>query len=747
MSSTPTILSKLKSQYIRLRTFEAALLAIATFFVCFVVLDILNATFLALLSLSILLGVATFLIRFFQLKLHRVNERSIASFLNTQYSELHASTDLILAAAKDLTPLTRLQQQTTLKNLEAISTSITFPNRIKLISILIVAGLIACAIIYTSGFTIKSFNSKNAEQDDISQESPVVKNLPSEITEATVSVTPPDYTGIKKYPTTDLNLNVPENSKVTWSLKFSEDVKRVNLVNSSQDTIPFKSVNNIWKLSATLDRNGFYQLVWHDETVHATDYYKIDILKDQAPVIKLSNLNQFTQVAFDAKQSIEAAPSIADDYGLTEAYIIATVSKGSGESVKFREEKFRFSIPAQITGKQINAKQSLDLKRLGMEPGDELYFYVEAFDNRTPVANRARTETYFISIPDTAQDVMVADGGLGVDLMPEYFRSQRQIIIDTEKLIREKKDISKQEFKSRSNELGYDQKVLRLRYGQFLGEEAESGIGPVETHVEEAHDENEKPEDMIKEFGHQHDTENEHNLVEEKDPTKRDVDGSKKEDLLAGFVHEHDNEESATFFYQSLKVKLKAALTQMWDAELYLRLYEPEKSLPYQYVALKLLKEISNDSRIYVHRTGFEPPPIKEEKRLSADLTEIFTTTHGYEAMIKEYFPKVSRGLNIVESLLPQQSPVLSQKEKNLLVQSGSELSRAALENPALLPGLSALQEITTHEGYLNRETLKTLRKSYWLALPKQPAQAGKGNSTLHPLDSKLIQQLELLEQ
>ena len=62
--------------------------------------------------------------------------------------------------------------------------------------------------------------------------------------------------------------------------------------------------------------------------------------------------------------------------------------------------------------------------------------------------------------------------------MPEYFRSQRQIIIDSEKLLREKKCIAKETFNARSNSLAYDQKVLRLRYGEFLGEEFESGIGP-----------------------------------------------------------------------------------------------------------------------------------------------------------------------------------------------------------------------------------------------------------------------------
>lgn len=742
-----TILSKLKSRYVRLRTLEVLLFAMFIGLISFACLYAFPTSLITQLGFSALLGVTAFILRFFQLGLHKTSEESIAAFLNTQYAELHASTDLVLATDQDLSPLARLQQRITYKKLESINAEIKFPNRIKMFSLLVIAGLAACVIIQISGFVMPSFSERGTPKESAIQESEIVKNLPSEITEANISVAPPAYTGIREYASVDLNLTVQENSKVTWTLIFSETVNRVELVTSAQDTIRFSSTDNRWRFTSTLERNGFYQIIWKDETVHASDYFKIAILKDQPPTIKLNNLNQFTQVAYDSKLSIEATPTISDDYGLTDAYIIATVSKGSGESVKFREAQIRFSTPTQVTGKQISARQLLDLKKLGMEPGDELYFYVETFDNRTPLANRARTETYFISIPDTTQDVMVADGGLGVDLMPEYFRSQRQIIIDTEKLIREKKTISKKEFASRSNELGYDQKVLRLRYGQFLGEEADSGIGQAENHDEEDHGEDAKPEDLIKEFGHQHDTENEHNLVEEKDPTQKDNLGGKTEDLMAKFVHQHDNEESSTFFFQSLKMKLKAALAQMWDAELYLRLNEPEKSLPYQYIALKLLKEISNESRIYVHRTGFESPPIKEEKRLSADLNEIFNATQGYEAIIKEHFPKISEGLRVTEKLFTQPSLTLTQKEKNILLQSGSELAQAALENPFLLPGLSALQELTSHEGPLKIETLKTLRKSYWLALPKQPAQTGKGNLTLHDLDNKLIHQLELLEQ
>ena len=64
----------------------------------------------------------------------------------------------------------------------------------------------------------------------------------------------------------------------------------------------------------------------------------------------------------------------------------------------------------------------------------------------------------------------------------------------------------------------------------------------------------------------------------------------------------------------------------MWDAELHLRMGEPQKALPYEYQALKLIKEVQQASRVYVERVGFEPPEIKvAEKRLSGELDEIQT--------------------------------------------------------------------------------------------------------------------------
>ena len=369
-------------------------------------------------------------------------------------------------------------------------------------------------------------------------------------------------------------------------------------------------------------------------------------------------------------------------------------------------------------------------KKLGLEPGDELYFYVEAYDNRTPTANHNRTETYFIAVQDTAAEITTADAGLGVDLMPEYFRSQRQIIIDTEKLLKEKKKLTRQQFNNTSNELGYDQKVLRLRYGQFMGEEAESGIGISVTQEQVSEPEDEKDKDVTKEFSHQHDTENEHNLVDQ----KKQAPGG------------HDNTEEATFFDQSIKAKLKAALTIMWDAELYLRLYEPAKSLPYQYKVLNLLKEISNDSRIYVHRTGFDPPPLKEDRRLTAELTEIKSSRDEHNGTTEDMYPGVREALGVVEEMLQNNVMYVTPRSQKTFTSAGREISVLLAEQPGLdLRSLALLKTLVDQKVAPDdmHNTLVEIRTILWKLLPPSSPSPVIQGATVHALDQTFLNSLE----
>src|SRR6185436_2739161 len=121
----------------------------------------------------------------------------------------------------------------------------------------------------------------------------------------------------------------------------------------------------------------FYQVRWQTTQgeVKTSDYYKIQVVKDQPPEVSIPGFPQFTEFTITDKLTATVKTNIRDDYSVSDAWIIATVSKGSGESVKFREEKLLFSSPEKFSGKHILAYRTLDLKKLGLEPGDELYFY------------------------------------------------------------------------------------------------------------------------------------------------------------------------------------------------------------------------------------------------------------------------------------------------------------------------------------------------------------------------------------
>jgi len=734
-------LRKLKQRYMLLRGSEIAFVSVAAGILTFALVSFVSVDLLLRISISgsLTLGVIAWMI--FHYRLHRLNHNFFTSYLNRHFQQMNESADLLLIDEGDLSSLQQLQKKKVLDLFDSIFPEVKLPHHLfRSFGVLVICAMISI------GLSSLTFSNKSKKVSQFSKEiRPDKSPSAAFVRSLSVSVTPPSYTGHSSFETTDFNLVCPEGSRVDWLAKFSEQPNDVKILFSGRDSADLlPETKTAYKLRKVISESGFYQLQWVDTgKTFRSDFYKIEVVKDQSPKISIKELNQFTKLKFADRLNVEVKSDLSDDYGLTDAQIIATVSKGSGEGVKFREEKLRFTSPQKISGKRLEATRYIDLKKLGLEPGDELYFYVEAFDNKVPIPNRSRTETFFIALQDTASEISSVDSGLGVDLMPEYFRSQRQIIIDTEKLLRAKKTISQFQFNSTSNELGYDQKVLRLRYGQFLGEEDEAGIGQPEEPQEG------EEQSVTKQYGHQHDTKNEHNLVEQKNQkhdhaAEAKGEGEEKEDPLKAFVHQHDNTEEATFFIQSLKSKLKAAITQMWDAELYLRLYQPEKSLPYQYKALNLLKEISSDSRIFVHRSGFDPPPLKEERRLTADLSEVKTNTDVRKIESERKFPAVREALIALEKMIVENSLSVSPQNQKTFALAGQELSSLAIEQPVVyLKGLSTLKFLSENQPGLDTKTLHELRTILLKAMPEQASSPTQHQAANHSLNHKFLQSLE----
>jgi len=493
----------------------------------------------------------------------------------------------------------------------------------------------------------------------------------------------------------------------------------------------------------TLAISGFYNFKFTDTSgnEYSSSLYAIEVFEDKSPEIEVKELDQFSSFEPTDKKSFTFNTSITDDFGIGEAYIIATVSKGTGESVKFREEKLLFEETVKRGSKKLNLSKKIDLDLLKMEAGDELYFYVEALDQKEPNPNKSRSETFFAVITDTTTTSFGVEGTMGADLMQDYFRSQRQLIIDTEKLISQRKQLPKEEFNTTSNDLGFDQKALRLKYGQFMGDEADSGLelNNESESLEENHDE----EDPLAAYTHDHDGENEHNLVAKKEDTKVE-DNSKNP--LSQFVHDHDSAEEATLFTDSLKSKLRQALNLMWDAELQLRMYEPEKSLPFQYKILKLLQEIKNSARIYVHRIGFDPPPIKDEVRLTGKIEEV----NNY--VKKEEIGEVEKGffmrqaINKLEILVISNVSV-SENDRLIFENAGNELAPVAIKNPGKYLETLQLLKLLSQNKKMKSEDLFKIQQGLLNAIGLVKPKPSKNDIYSSDLDELLLKELELNEQ
>ncbi len=751
MSGASTI-SQIKSKYIWLRWIEIVLLSLAALVLTGTLSYLATRSAITSGSVALFFFLVVGYWRYAALGLAGVDELRIAMYLNRFYPQLKDSSDILLKDSDQLTTLEQLQLTKIEHELNSVASKITLPHRTLQASIITLAAIALSALMmaFAPG-RLDTAPIPGSPEAQVANDSITAKKDPG-INDIRITIQPPSYTTLPTSTTEKLSFATVEGSKITWSISYHQSVSNARIVFTSGDSLMSRGPADQIELTTKLAVSVLYRVVWMaDGQTHSTEYHRIDVKPDQLPQVAIKDLPQFTRVKWGEKNQIMVESALQDDYGLSAAHVIATVSKGSGESVKFREEKLAFSSPSRIEGKSLIGKLTLDFRKLGMDPGDEVYFYVEAFDNKQPTAQRNRTDTYFVALQDTAQQEIVMDDGLGVDLMPDYFRSQRQLIIDTEKLLASQKKITKQQFNSTSNELGYDQKVLRLRYGQFLGEEFENAIGEsnVAPHDEDDHGDKEE-EDILSKYGHKHDTENEHNLVADKkgkEADSHDHDEKDKDDPMAAFRHDHDSEEEATFFTQSIKAKLRAALTLMWDSELKLRLYQPKESLPYQYQILKLLKEISQDSRIYVHRMGFDPPPVKEERRLTGVLDEVKPGKIQNDQQTDRKFPAIRLSLSDISELLLADSIVLTEQQRARLHSAGDELAAIALTTPgAHLKQLSNVK--TLADGKVDpatmRSMLKDIQRSFWSVLPNEPSTPTQHSTGGHPLDIKFLDEINV---
>jgi hypothetical protein len=399
-----------------------------------------------------------------------------------------------------------------------------------------------------------------------------------------LSWTPPAYLGRAPQSRPAGEVTVEEGSIVRWQIAAT-NATDVRLVDARGDTLPAIATPDGWEVSRQLDAPMLWraEAVGHDGTVVRGADLRLGVRLDKAPVIAI--LAPLGRVTLDWSEPhvVVVRALVSDDHALGSVGLLATHARGRGEGVRFRETSLGVEVESTNGPAGRVVSRRVDLDSLGIEPGDEVYLAFTATDRKAPVPQLTRAETIFLAVRDTFDLGTGALAGVAITVEPAFFRSQRQIVLDTEALLRDARLGTMRNTMPRSLEIGLDQEALRLRYGALVGQEAE-GIGEDDHDHEEAVDE----------------------------------DGRPVEVTMEDFVHRHDMEENATLLAASVKSTLKRALAAMWDAEKALRTGRPKDALPHEYAALAALEEIRLTERAYVKRIGFEPPAVDIEKaRLS----------------------------------------------------------------------------------------------------------------------------------
>ena len=398
-----------------------------------------------------------------------------------------------------------------------------------------------------------------------------------------LAITPPAYTQLPLRRVDTADASVPADSTVAWQLALDRAAEAVTLSFHDGSRLDLRRAGDVWQGSRTIDAASVYRIELRGAAALADDRgYRLDVVADQPPEIVIRAPEQTLTVITAAQAEWPLLFEAKDDYGLGAAELTISHAQGAGDQVKVREQ--RLPLTGDGDARSRRYRHRLDLKALGYGQGDDLIVRLTVADQRAPTPQSSSSPSLILRWPADSSAVGEGlEGGLQ-KVAPAYFRSQRQIIIDTEALQAARPTISANQLQEQADTLGVDQKILRLRYGEFLGEEFENG-GP--------HD-GEPASEAPTPFG-------------------------EAGDLLHEYGHAHNESEAATLMDPATKVLLRSALNEMWQAELRLRQAQPDAALPFEYKALALIKQVQQAERIYRARTGLDLPPFDATRRLSGE--------------------------------------------------------------------------------------------------------------------------------
>jgi hypothetical protein len=621
----------------------------------------------------------------------RLDRSWLVRRLNAREHSLEDSAALVFAA-RDLAPLERLQAERIAARVAAIapeSLADAWSRRRIAIAWALGAAALAAILVW------------QAQADAPPPLAPVTNSTPAapgapRLTGQRVRIVPPAYTGLPARFSDTLDVRAPQGSRIEWTFGFDPQPQAAAVQLVGGQAIPLANSAEGWSGSLRLDVPSLYRVTAEGMRVQQPAY-RLEPVADEPPQVRVIEPASGLATMAPGQRRWRVVFEASDDYAV-DSLARATISTaiGEGENVRFAERTQSVTGAALKGGDPRRRRFTIDLPLApyGLQPGSDLVVQLTVADIRAPGPQVVRGPGVILRVPSPK-----AAEAEGLDLaakqqLPAYFRSQRQVIIDTEALIKQRRSLSADEFLVRSDTIGVDQRLLRLRYGQFMGMEAEETPRPPLPTADS--DEPAEPEHYDGD-GHDHGEAPE-------SPVFGDLGN-----VLAEFGHTHDESEAATLLDPETRTLLKLALDAMWEAEVNLRTGKPEAALPFENKALDYIKRIQQATRIYLPRIGSQQPPIDMARRLTGKRVGI-----------------VAGGTQLTPFVIEDAVPATAWRA---LGQMGA-IDLAGLEgwvrgnSARLRDPLGVLAAIDTLRGQPGSRALRDkLRGQLWTVLTRPPAQ------------------------
>ncbi len=424
--------------------------------------------------------------------------------------------------------------------------------------------------------------------------------------QAQLRSSPPAYTGLPAARLPGLDAKVPAGTRLDWQLQVSPAPRSVALRLTDGRTVALaREGSETWQGHWVAERATLYRILI-DGAPADRQLHRLDVLPDRPPQVRVLAPEKSLVLWSPANRSWTLRFEASDDYAVAaSAELRLTLAQGSGENITFSTQ--RRTLTGSGPARQRGFAATVQPQALGMAAGDDLIAQLIVHDTRQPGPQEGRSASVILRWPPPEQTMAAGLEASVKQTLPAYFRSQRQIIIDAQALLKEKPRLDAASFLKRSDAIGVDQRLLRLRYGQFLGEESEGA--PEGPPTADAPPTSDAPADDLPtadmptadapsapaaasdtHAAHDHDAHDHDHDTHASEPGAAALDdhdhgGSngrperssfgQAENVLAEFGHTHDHAEAATLLDPQTRALLRAALDQMWQSEGELRQATP----------------------------------------------------------------------------------------------------------------------------------------------------------------------------